>query len=204
MKTIIKIILGVVLIGVAGYFLFSKNNSFSYKIPNLELSENDIASMASTTVDNIKTKASSAFSGITDQLQNKANEIISSSIDSVKNYAFDIFKQSVEDGVDKLREKAGITGVSIDSVGTSVDNSIVYSAKKGIDVYFTIINSEADILKYKVDWLDGNSGSGELTKKDQSIVLTHKWSSAGEYLINFNITNSVGTKVYKVKISVLN
>ena len=78
----------------------------------------------------------------------------------------------------------------------------VYSIKKDISANFTIKNSEEAVLKYKVDWLDGNSNSGE--SKLPSIVLTHKWSKAGEYLINFNITNSAGTKIYKVLISVLN
>lgn len=204
MRTFIKIVLGVVLIGAAGYFLFFKNNSFSYKMPNLGLGENNIASMASTTVGNIKNKVSDTLSGITDQLQNKAEEILSSSIDRAKNYAFDIFKQGVEDSVNKLGEKAGITSVNINSIDTSTNTPIVYSVKKGINASFTIKNSEEDILKYKVDWLDGNTNSGELTKKDQSIVLTHKWSVAGEYLINFNITNSAGVKIYKVSISVLN
>lgn len=204
MGKFIKIVLGIALVGAAGYFLFFKNNTFSYKMPNLGLSEDNIVSMASTTVGNIKNKASDTFSGITDQLQNKAEEIISSSMDKVKKYIFDVFKQGVEDGVNKLGEKAGITGVNINSADISTDNPIIYSIKKGVNASFTIKNSEEDVLKYKVDWLDGNSGSGELTKKDQSVVLSHKWAKAGEYLINFNITNSVGTKIYKVSISVLN
>lgn len=204
MRIFIRIVLGVVLIGTAGYFLFFKNNTFSYKIPDLGLNEKSIVSMAGTTVGNIKNKVSDTFSGITDQLQIKAEEIVSSSISKAKTYAFDVFKQGVEDSVNKLGEKAGITGVNINSADTLSDNPILYSIKKGVSASFTIKNSEEDILKYKVDWLDGNSSSGELIKKDQSIVLNHKWASAGEYLINFNITNSIGTKVYKVSISVFN
>ena len=204
MRKFIRIVLGIALVGAASYFLFWKSNSFSYKMPNLGLSENNIVSMASTTVGNIKNKAVNTFSGITDQLRTKTGEIVSSSIDKAKKYVFDVFKQGVEDGVNKLGEKAGITSVNINSADTVTDNPIIYSVKKGINASFSIRNSEEDTLKYKVDWLDGNSNSGELTKKDQSVVLTHKWSKAGEYLINFNITNSAGTKIYKVLISVLN
>ncbi|MEK7463221.1 MAG: hypothetical protein AAB621_02580 [Patescibacteria group bacterium] len=203
MRKFIRIVLGIVLIGAASYFLFWKSNSFSYKMPNLGLSENNIVSMASTTVGNIKNKAVNTFSGITDQLRTKTGEIVSSSIDKAKKYVFDVFKQGVEDGVNKLGEKAGITSVNINSADTVTDNPIIYSVKKGINASFSIRNSEEDTLKYKVDWLDGNFSSGELTKKDQSIVLNHKWSKAGEYLINFNITNFAGTKIYKVLISVL-
>ena len=204
MGKFIRIVLGIVLIGAASYFLFWKSNSFSYKMPNLGLSENNIVSMASTTVGNIKNKAVNTFSGITDQLRTKTGEIVSSSIDKAKKYVFDVFKQGVEDGVNKLGEKAGITSVNINSADTVTDNPIIYSVKKGINASFSIRNSEEDTLKYKVDWLDGNSSSGELAKKDQSVVLNHKWTNAGEYLINFNITDSVGTKIYKVSISVLN
>lgn len=204
MRIFIRIVLGVVLVGAAGYFLFSKSNSFSYKMSDLGFGEEGIVSMASTTAGNIKTRVSNVFSGITDQLQNKAQEIIYSSVDTAKKYVFDVFKQGVEDGVNKLGEKAGITGVNINSADTSTNNPIIYSVKKGVSASFTIKNSEEDILKYKVDWLDGNFSSGELTQKDQLIVLNHKWVSAGEYLINFNITNSSGTKIYKVSISVLN
>lgn len=196
--------MGVVLIGAAGYFLFLKNNTFSYKMSDLGLNENNVASMASTTVGNIKNKISTTLSGITDQLQIKAEEIVSSSINKAKTYVFDVFKQGVEDSVNKLGEKAGITGVNINSGDSITDNPIVYSIKKGVSAFFTIKNSDEDILKYKVDWLDGNSSSGELAKKYQSVVLNHKWASAGEYLINFNITNSAGSKIYKVSISVLN
>ncbi|MEK7478777.1 MAG: hypothetical protein AAB626_02545 [Patescibacteria group bacterium] len=204
MRKFIRIVLGIALVGAASYFLFWKSNSFSYKMPNLGLSENNIVSMASTTVGNIKNKAVNTFSGITDQLRTKTGEIVSSSIDKAKKYVFDVFKQGVEDGVNKLGEKAGITSVNINSADTVTDNPIIYSVKKGINASFSIRNSEEDTLKYKVDWLDGNSSSGELAKKDQSVVLNHKWTNAGEYLINFNITDSVGTKIYKVSISVLN
>ncbi|MHB9019515.1 MAG: hypothetical protein ACYC3G_01380 [Minisyncoccota bacterium] len=204
MRIFIRIVLGIILISAAAYFLFLKDNSFSYKIPNLGLNEDNVISMASTTAISIKNKVSDTFSEFTGQLQNKAEEIITSSIDSVKSYAFDVFRQGVEDSVNKLGEKAGITSVNINSIDTSTNTPIVYSVKKGINASFTIKNSEEDILKYKVDWLDGNTNSGELTKKDQYIVLTHKWSKAGEYLINFNITNSTGEKIYKVSISVLN
>jgi len=204
MGKFIKIVLGIALVCAAAYFLFYRSNTFSFKMPGLGLSEEKVASMASTTVENVKNKVSDTFSGITDQLQTKAGEIVSSSIDKAKAYVFDVFKQGVEDGVNKLGEKAGITGVNINSADTPKDNSIIYSIKKDVNAYFTIKNSEADVLKYKVDWLDGNSNSGQLTVKDQSIVLTHKWSKAGEYLINFDITNSAGTKIYKVSISVLN
>ena len=203
MRIFIRIVLGVALIGVAGYFLFLKNNTFSYKIPGLGLSEDRVTTMASTTVQNIKNKVSDTFSDITDQLQTKAEEIITSSVDKSKNYAFDVFKQGVEEGVNKLGEKAGITGVNINSADTTTGNPIAYSVKKGASASFTIKNSEEDALKYTVDWLDGNSNSGELAKKDQSVVLTHKWSVAGEYLINFNITNFEGEKIYKVFILVL-
>lgn len=204
MGKFIKIVLGIALVGAAAYFLFGKSNTFSYKMSNLGLGESNIVSIASSTVGTIKNKVSNTFSGFTDQLQTKAGEIVSSSVDKAKTYAFDVFKQGVEDSVNKLGEKVGVTNVNIDNTATSTDNSIVYSVKKDVSAYFTIKNSETDILKYKVDWLDGNSNSGELTNKDQSIVLAHKWSKAGEYLINFNITNSVGTKIYKVSISVLN
>ncbi|MDO8442756.1 MAG: hypothetical protein Q7S81_00630 [bacterium] len=204
MKILIRIVLGIALVGAAGYFLFGKSNTFSYKMPNLGLSENNIVSMATTTVGNIKNRVSDTFSGFTDELQTKAEEMVSSSINNAKNYVFDVFKQGVEDGVNKLGEKAGITSVNINSADTAIDNPIVYPVKKGINASFIIRNSGEDTLKYKVDWLDGNSNSGELTKKDQSVVLNHKWVNAGEYLINFNITNSAGTKIYKVSISVLN
>ena len=204
MNIFVKVVLGIALIGGAGYFLFFKNNTFSYKMPKLEFSEERVASMASSTIGNIKNKVVDTFSGITDQLQNKAEEIVSSSIDKAKNYAFDVFKQGVEDSVNKLGEKAGITSVNINSADTTTGNPIAYSVKKGVNASFTIKNSEEDTLKYKVDWLDGNSSSGELTEKDQSIVLTHKWAKAGEYLISFNISNSSGEKTYKVFISVLN
>jgi len=204
MKIFIRIVLGIALIGAAGYFLFFKSNTFSYKLPGLGSAEDRVVSMASTTAGNIRAKAADAFSGIKDQLQVKAEEIVSSSVSAVKNYAFDVFRQGVEDSVNKLGEKAGITSVNINSVGSSTDNPIVYSVKKGINASFAIKNSGEDTLKYKVDWLDGNSNSGELSKKDQSIVLNHKWINAGEYLIDFNITNSCGTKIYKVSISVLN
>jgi len=204
MKIFIRIVLGIALIGVAGYFLFYKSNTFIYKIPSLGLSEERMASMASTTAGNIRVKASDAFSGIKNQLQTKVEEIVSSSVSAVKNYAFDVFRQGVEDSVNKLGEKAGITSVNINGIDSSTENPIVYSVKKGANASFAIKNSGEDTLKYKVDWLDGNSNSGELTKKDQSVVLTHKWSKAGEYLIDFNITNSSGAKIYKVSISVLN
>lgn len=205
MGKFIRIILGISLVGAAGYFLLGKSNTFSYKMSSLGLGEDKIASIASSTVGTIKNKVSDTFSGITDQLQTKAEEAVTSSVTTAKNYVFDVFRQGVEDSVNKLGEKVGVTNVNINSTATSTDNSIVYSVKKDVSAYFTINkNSETDILKYKVDWLDGNSNSGELTNKDQSIVLTHKWSKAGEYLINFNITNSVGVmNIYKVLISVL-
>jgi len=205
MGKFIRIILGISLVGAAGYFLLGKSNTFSYKMSSLGLGEDKIASIASSTVGTIKNKVSDTFSGITDQLQTKAEEAVTSSVTTAKNYVFDVFRQGVEDSVNKLGEKVGVTNVNINSTATSTDNSIVYSVKKDVSAYFTINkNSKTDILKYKVDWLDGNSNSGELTNKDQSIVLTHKWSKAGEYLINFNITNSVGVmNIYKVLISVL-
>jgi len=203
MKRFIKIVLGIALIGAAGYFLFGKSNTFSYKMSDLGLSENSIVSIASTTVGNIKTKVADTFSGITDQLQTKAEEMITSSVNDAKNYVFDVFKQGVEDSVNKLGEKAGITSVNINSADIATDNPIVYSVRKGISASFSIKNSGEDTLKYKVDWLDGNSNSGELTKNDQSVVLNHIWVNAGEYLINFNIINSTGTKIYKVLILVL-
>lgn len=203
MNTFLRVILGIALVGSAAYFLFAKGNTFMYKIPNFGLGRNEIVSMASSTAENIKNKASDSFSEFTDQLQNKAEDIISSSVSSAKNYAFDIFRQGIEDSVNKLGEKAGITGVNINSAATSTDSYIVYSVKKGVNAYFTIKNNDADSLKYKVDWLDNNVSSGELAEKDASIVLTHKWSKAGEYLISFNIENSMGTKIYRVKISVI-
>jgi predicted nucleotidyltransferase len=215
----IKMILGIALVATAGYLLL-KDNSFSYKMSDLSLIRRNIASVASTTVGNIKaktantfsgitnqleTKAVNTFSGITNQLQAKAEDIMSSSVDAAKKNAFNNFRQEVENGINKLGEKAGIANISINNTDIPIDKTIIYpSIKRNINTYFTIRNNDSDILKYQVDWLDGSSlSSGELTSKNESVLLTHRWSKAGDYLLNFNVTNSSGSKIYKVSILVL-
>jgi len=202
MGKFIRIVFGIALVSAAGYFLLLKDNSFSYKIPNLDLSEQGVMLVASSTAQNLKNKASDVFSGISAGIQSKAEEIVAAAAQKAADYTFGIIKQGVISGVDSVGEKMGVN-INSSEPGTSQSAYVVYSIKKGATAYFTIKNSENDLLKYNVDWLDGKVDSGQLTKKDESIVLTHKWSTAGEYFVTFKITDSNGDKEHRVLIAVL-
>jgi vacuolar-type H+-ATPase subunit H len=201
MFKIVRIFFGIALVGATAGFLFIGSNDFNYDFTGLDLNKDKIASTTASTIRNTKTKASDLLSVALEEAKNKGNELISFTTEKAKEYAFNILKKEVEKKIEELGEKAGL---DINSLNDSLlkDDVVAYSVKKGQSAYFTIKNNKDGLLKYKIDWLDGEIEEGDLVREGESVVLSHIWFNSGEYLLTFKTINSEEERQHKVLISV--
>ncbi|MBU4347942.1 hypothetical protein KJ671_00320 [Patescibacteria group bacterium] len=208
----IRIIFGIVLIGATAGFLLIGSNDFDYDFTGLDLNKERIASTTASVFRSTKNKAVDFLSIASEEVKEKSNKLISFTTDKAqeltstivgktKEYAFNLLKKEVEKNIEKLGEKAGL---DVNSLNDSLkkDDIVTYSVKKGQSAYFTIKNNQEDLLKYSIDWLDGERESGELKIEGESVILSHIWFNSGEYLLTFKTIESEEERQHKVLISV--
>jgi L-asparagine transporter-like permease len=113
MLKLIKLILVIALIAAAAYFLFFRTGNWSSNVSNVNLSEEGVMNLASTTGQVVKNQAQGVFYDVTSAVKAKANDIIASATQQAKNYLFDMFKTAVVSEVNKIGESAGVSSSSI-------------------------------------------------------------------------------------------
>lgn len=199
-------VIGMVLAG--GYYIFNSGEVSGYTIPFLSVSKNDTAQAGSQAISNIQTAAKEtllASAGqLTDTIAKKVDSAAKDAMTAVKTEAFNLVKGAVEKNVDNLAAGLGINTSQSGSSDPVVSNPdpISLSVKSGSPVYFTVKNSEQASINYVIDWMDGTNETGQIAKSGSRTV-SHSWSNAGEYLLQFKIRSLSGSNDYKVRISIL-
>ena len=199
----------ILLIGIvvaAGYFVFNMKNVSGYTIPFINVSQKD-AVQAGNQVFSKAAKAtketfSAKTSGMINMLTEKAGALANDSLTAIKAEAFDLVKGAIAKKVDNLAVDLGIGSAQSGNSGSAVSNPISISIKSGTLVNFTIENNEQGVIDYTVDWKDGKSESGKIAKSESKIV-SHSWTKAGEYILQFKISSPGKSKEYQVGISIL-
>ena len=115
MFKLIKIILGLALVAAAAYFLFIRDGNLLSNTSGVKinLSENAIMDLASTTGQGVKSQAQSVFYDVSSAVKLKVDDIVGSATQQAKNYLFDMFKSAVENQVNSIGEKVGVSSSSL-------------------------------------------------------------------------------------------
>lgn len=204
------VILGTVLVG--GYFLLTRENASSYTIPFIEVRTKEIVEKLGSVAGGVKKYAAGQATAtvsvladnFTDTVLEKSEQLVQQVFDGAKNSAFKFFRQSVNQKVDSVGANLGI---DVQQLGTEVpppapESPIVFGIGAGTPAYFSIKNREAEKITYEAAWQDGKKSIGEVAA-GKSVVISHQWSSSGEYYPKFKITTSRGSKIYEIAISVI-
>ncbi len=189
-----------------GYFLLNLESVSSYPIPFIEVTKKDFAKSAGQVSENFldygNSLATSTIARVAGQAAEKTKEIFSNIIDGAKTEVFKVIKGTVNKKVDSIGVDLGVDVGRLNNelASKEIQSPVIFTIKIGSPAYFTIKNKESGILQYNVDWQDGKLESGKLTA-GQSKLLSHAWLEAGQYEINFKVSDQERAKEYAITIA---
>ncbi|MBU6141923.1 hypothetical protein KGO95_02255 [Patescibacteria group bacterium] len=192
------------LLGV-GWFLLSQKSVWAYTAPFLSPSQQITLQQGVSQVnDSVRSTVGTQLSAITNAVTDQVNAFVQSTVSAAKTQAVTAVKTTVDAKLNALASDIGATSLSA-SGGSDQSGAtpIVVAQQPGVQVYFTIDNTNGGPMTYTVDWKDGTTGTGEVAKGETKIV-SHAWAQQGAYVLNFILTPDSGAaRSYQVAISIL-
>ena len=205
MKKFFAIIIAILIIGTAGYFILNRENLSQYSFPEFK-NKNIIPDFfrgveGGSSAGGVLSRVDlliNGENGILEKAANKAELALEKIVDDFKFETFEKIKSAMNEKVDSLGKGAGI---NIEVGKVEEINPVAFSVKSGTPAYFTIVNRDDNGLDYEADWQDGNKDAG-IIKIGEKRTLSHNWTKAGEYLIQFKIISKGEEKDYQFLISI--
>ncbi len=192
-------VLCLLVIGAGAYFL-TRTKSFVVAFPNLDFRKSQFSpQVIGTQLTERVVKA------VTEQ----GKAFVAQTLETIKKKTFQTFEQSVNQKMADLGKSLGaeesvanviaVNGVPKEAVRAV---PIVFAFKVGAKAYFAVKNESVNsALHYIVDWGDGVIEQGDIASHTTQ-TLSHSWSKAGEYAIDFQLLENNTPQHYTIIISI--
>lgn len=192
-------------VGMAIFLVFDKGDISSATFPELSLEKS--GALMSAGFEKVKEKTADLVSNIEGFFSKKSEEAQQKTTESVKDYVGEKLKE-IGNNLSNSEAVAGSDSAG-GKIGSGKNSNIIenqqfvfLAARIGELAYFTIKNSDLENqVSYSIDWQDSKKDAGKL-EKGKSILVSHKWGKAGDYVIDFKIIGLNSDTNYKIQLSI--
>jgi len=200
MKRFLGVFSGLLLTCISAYLLLTQYNISAYSFPDIQKSDYAAANAVVQSIQPLIQKISQDVGTALQYVFSKGDALADAAIEKVKVETFGLVKDSISGKIDQVGSGLGIAV----SQGQSSEGAspVVFAMKRGEPAYFTIENRENERIQYEVDWQDSSEKDIGSLDAEKSRVVSHSWSKAGTYAVQFKIAFSDKINTYHVTLSI--